>query len=164
MVCSRHCAVTRYARPGSQGNSSSAPFSCAPAGFVDCIGHVSKRIQSEILPIRADISADTGDRCGAYRRFRIAQDYPPPITHPEYFYGFIGVVVAWQLLFILLSRDPIRYRPLMLPAIVEKWAYGVALVTLFVNHRVPALLLGFSMVDLAFGVLFAAAFWMTPKS
>jgi hypothetical protein len=76
-----------------------------------------------------------------WREAQIAQDYPPPITHPEYFYGFISVAVAWQLLFILLSRDPIRYRALMLPAIFEKWAYGVALVTLFVNHRLPTLLL-----------------------
>jgi hypothetical protein len=99
-----------------------------------------------------------------WREAQIAQDYPPPITHPEYFYGFIGVAIAWQLLFILLSRDPIRYRALMLPAIVEKWAYGVALVTLFVNHRIPTLLLGFSVVDLGFGALFAAAFWMTRKA
>jgi len=28
------------------------------------------------------------------------RDYPPPITHPEYYYGFIGVAVAWQLVFL----------------------------------------------------------------
>jgi hypothetical protein len=35
---------------------------------------------------------------------------------------------------------------------------------LFVNHRVPTLLLGFSIVDLSFGALFAAAFWVTRKA
>ena len=28
---------------------------------------------------------------------RIARDFPPPITHPEYFYGFIGVALAWRV-------------------------------------------------------------------
>jgi hypothetical protein len=31
-----------------------------------------------------------------------------PITHPEYFYGFVGVVVAFQLVFLVVARDPIR--------------------------------------------------------
>jgi hypothetical protein len=36
---------------------------------------------------------------------RIARDFPPPITHPEYFYGFIGVALAWQIAFLLIARD-----------------------------------------------------------
>jgi hypothetical protein len=51
---------------------------------------------------------------------RTGRDYPPPITHPEYYYGFIGVAVAWQLVFLVMSRDPIRYRALMIPSMVEK--------------------------------------------
>ncbi len=37
-------------------------------------------------------------------------DFPPPITHPEFYYGFIGVTIAWQVLFLLLSKNPTRYR------------------------------------------------------
>ena len=33
-------------------------------------------------------------------------DYPPPINHPEYYYGFIGIAVAWQIAFLIISRDP----------------------------------------------------------
>ena len=44
---------------------------------------------------------------------RIGRDTPPPITHPEYFYGFIGVVVAWQIAFLVMARDPQRFRALM---------------------------------------------------
>src|SRR5215510_13436828 len=40
-------------------------------------------------------------------------DFPPAITHPEYYYGFLGVAIAWQLAFLILSRDPVRYRPFM---------------------------------------------------
>ena len=48
---------------------------------------------------------------------RTGRDFPPPVTHPEYFYGFIGVAVAWQIVFLIISRDPVRYRPIMLAAI-----------------------------------------------
>lgn len=29
---------------------------------------------------------------------RVGRDFPPPITHPEHFCGFIGVAFAWQVL------------------------------------------------------------------
>ena len=29
---------------------------------------------------------------------RIGRDFPPPIAHPEHFYGFVGVALAWQML------------------------------------------------------------------
>jgi hypothetical protein len=41
---------------------------------------------------------------------QIGRDYPPAITHPEYYYGFVGLAVVWQILFLVLSRDPVRYR------------------------------------------------------
>lgn len=48
---------------------------------------------------------------------RIGRDLPPPITHPEYFYDSIGVTIAWQVAFLVIARDPVRYRVLMIPAI-----------------------------------------------
>ena len=51
---------------------------------------------------------------------KIGRDYPPAITHPEFFYGFIGVAVAWQFAFLVIARDPARYRLLMIPAVLEK--------------------------------------------
>ena len=32
---------------------------------------------------------------------QIGLDMPPAITHPEYYYGFIGVTLAWQVGFLL---------------------------------------------------------------
>jgi uncharacterized membrane protein YuzA (DUF378 family) len=34
--------------------------------------------------------------------------YPPPVTHPDFFYGFIGVATAWQFAFLSIGPDPIR--------------------------------------------------------
>ena len=46
----------------------------------------------------------------------IGKKDPPPITHPAFFYGFVGVALVWQIAFIFIARDPVRFRPFMIPA------------------------------------------------
>src|SRR5262245_15031758 len=70
---------------------------------------------------------------------KLGRDFPPPITHPEHYYGFIGVAIAWQVVFLVIARDPIRYRLVMLPAILEKLAFGLAAVVLFFQGRLATL-------------------------
>ena len=89
------------------------------------------------------------------------RDFPPPITHPEFYYGFVGVAWAWQVAFLLIARDPARYRPLMIPAILEKVAFGGAALALLVAGRVPALVAMFGGIDLVLATLFAAAYRRT---
>lgn len=89
---------------------------------------------------------------------RIGIDDPPPITHPGFFYGFVGVALAWQVAFVLIARDPQRFRPIMVPAILEKIAFGVATLTLYAQQRVKIQDLGFGLVDLVFAALFGLAF------
>jgi len=91
------------------------------------------------------------------------RDYPPPITHPEYYYGFIGIAVAWQLVFLVMSRDTVRYRPLMLPAIVEKVSFGIPVAILYLQQRVSGFILGAAMMDSFLGVLFLIAFLRTGR-
>jgi hypothetical protein len=93
---------------------------------------------------------------------RVGRDYPPPITHPEFFYGFFGVAAAWQVAFLIIARDPVRYRPLMIPSVLEKLAFGVATAILFLGERVSAAVLAFGLIDLALAVLFLVAFARTP--
>lgn len=94
---------------------------------------------------------------------KIGRDYPPPITHPEHFYGFVGVALAWQFLFLLIARDPVRYRPAMLVAVLEKLVFAVPAVALFFGGRVPAPVLGFGLIDLTLALLFLAAYRATPE-
>lgn len=93
----------------------------------------------------------------------IGRRFPPPITHPEYYYGFIGVVLVWHLLFLAISRDPARYRPLMLLAFAEKFVFGIPTVLLYTRGRVGLPILGAALVDLAFGVLFVVAYRLTGR-
>ncbi|MCK9408417.1 MAG: hypothetical protein WCX28_01440 [Bacteriovoracaceae bacterium] len=90
-------------------------------------------------------------------------DYPPAITHPEYFYGFIGVTLTWQFLFIMIARDIRRYRMMMIPAILEKFLYAVAGFVLFTHGRVSSMIASFAGIDLVFGALFIVAFIKTKE-
>jgi hypothetical protein len=89
---------------------------------------------------------------------KLGRDYPPPITHPEHYYGFLGVALAWQLLFLVIARDPGKYRLAMVPAAVEKFGFGFAAVILFLNQRVAPVVMAAGAVDLVLGVLFLVAF------
>lgn len=93
----------------------------------------------------------------------IGRQDPPPITHPAFYYGFVGTALAWQLAFFVISRDPVRFRPMMIPSIIEKFAYGAALIALFMQGRLHASDLTFGGVDMLFGVLFIAAFFKTGR-
>jgi hypothetical protein len=93
----------------------------------------------------------------------IGERMPPPITHPEYYYGFVGVTLVWQVLFFLIARNPVKYRPVMLIAILEKVSYGLAVPMLFSAGRVSAWVFAGGLVDLVWAVLFAIAFGMTPR-
>ena len=61
---------------------------------------------------------------------RLGRDFPPPLNHPEHFYGFIGVATAWQVAFLIISRDPARYRLMMIPGMLEKASFGLAAIVL----------------------------------
>jgi len=92
---------------------------------------------------------------------KIGRDFPPPITHPEHFYGFVGVAIAWQLAFLLISSDVRRYRPLMPVTVIEKLAFAIPVSVLFAQGRVPVEVLAFGMIDLVLGSLFLSAFFVT---
>lgn len=92
---------------------------------------------------------------------KTGRDFPPPITHPEYYYGFVGLGVVWQLLFLLLSTDPVRYRLMMIPAMLEKLVFVVPVVILYAQHRVSNFILAASLVDLVLGVLFLISYIKT---
>jgi hypothetical protein len=92
----------------------------------------------------------------------IGRNDPPPITHPGFFYGFVGAALAWQIAFFFIARDPSRYRPLMIPSMIEKLSYSVAVFTLIGQGRMHASDLVFGGVDLLLGTLFLIAYFKTP--
>ena len=89
---------------------------------------------------------------------RIGIDFPPEITHPEYFYGFVGVALAWQVAFLIIATDPARYRLMIIPSIIEKFSFAAVATVLLVQGRVPTLVCAFAGIDFVLGVLFVIAF------
>ena len=92
---------------------------------------------------------------------KIGEDSPPPITHPEFFYGFICVAVAWQVLFLILSRDPIRYRPMMIPAMLEKIGFPIAVVILYLQGRLAPMIFVPASADVILLILFFISYQKT---
>lgn len=92
----------------------------------------------------------------------IGRNDPPPITHPGFFYGFAGVALAWQIAFFFIATDPVRYRPLMIPSVLEKLGYGVAVVVLVLQDRMHRADVVFGGADLLLALLFVIAYCKTP--
>lgn len=100
----------------------------------------------------------------AFMEERVGRDHPPPITHPEYFYGFVGIALVWQVAFLVIARDPVRYRPLMLVAVLEKASFFIATVALYLLGRLHLEMLGAGVLDMVLGGLFFVAYLRTPQT
>lgn len=85
-----------------------------------------------------------------------------PVSHPELLYGFAGVTLAFQILFLIIGRDPARLRPAMIAAVVEKVSFPAAVWPLYMQGRTPGAVAAFATVDLLLAVLFAIA-WLRTK-
>jgi hypothetical protein len=94
----------------------------------------------------------------------IGRQDPPPITHPGFYYGFVGTSLAWQIGFLIIAKDPVRFRPIILAAIVEKFTYGIAMFALYLQSKVHPSDLVFACADTLFGILFIVAFAKTNPS
>jgi len=89
------------------------------------------------------------------------RQYAAPAAYPQFFYGFLSVTLAWQLAFLVIGSNPVRFRPLMIPSIVEKLGYVVTVAVLHGQARISAADAVAAVPDLLLGLLFIAAFAKT---
>jgi len=83
---------------------------------------------------------------------------------PYLYYGLIAGVLAWQVVFFLIAWDPQRYRPMMIPAMLEKLIWVVTLGYLHLRGQVTASQLASGVIPHGLlGVLFVIAYLRTPK-
>ena len=95
---------------------------------------------------------------------RFVEMFPPELTHPEFFYGFAGVALAWQVAFLVIGSDPARFRPLMPVTVLEKLAFAVPVILLYRDGRVASAILPFAAIDLVLGLLFFLSYRRTASS
>jgi hypothetical protein len=86
------------------------------------------------------------------------------ITYPQFYYGFLAVTLAWQAAFIIIGSDPVRFRPLMMAAMVEKFGFIATIGALYLQGRVTATDLVVVSPDFILGILFVIAFAKTSPA
>ena len=87
--------------------------------------------------------------------------YSPPSDYPHFFYGFLSVAMAWQIAFLVIGSAPARYRPLMIPAMLEKLGHVGGVVVLYGNARISTIDAQAAIPDLLLAILFMVAFAKT---
>ena len=80
-----------------------------------------------------------------------------PLSHPESYYGFVGVTLVFQLIFLTIGRDPARYRPIMLLGVLEKASFAGAVIPLYLLGRTQGAVAVFAAIDAILGLLFFVA-------
>jgi hypothetical protein len=85
------------------------------------------------------------------------------VKQPEFYYGFVLLDICWQVLYVFLSTNPVRYRPMMIPAFLAKGSGTVALTWLYLLGRVSTQWVAIGALDGVFAVLFLVAFWTTSN-
>lgn len=88
----------------------------------------------------------------------IGRQHASPITPPQFYFGFLAVTMAWQIGFLVIGSDPARFRPMMIPGVVEKFAYVISMGVLYLEGRIPGLDASTAVPDLVLGLLFIMAF------
>jgi hypothetical protein len=94
----------------------------------------------------------------------IGRNGPPAINHTEFYYGFVGVTLAWQFAFLLIAKDPLRLRLVMVPSIFEKVSYVLSILVLFVRHQLSVSQSVLAVTDLIWATLFIISFIRTDSN
>ena len=84
------------------------------------------------------------------------------LTKPEYYYGFIGTAASFQLVYLMIGRDPVRFRPLMPLTLIAKWSFTLPVAILFLAGRVDLVTMIMAVIDAMIGLAFLWAWRVTP--
>ena len=95
---------------------------------------------------------------------RVGRQDPPPITHPQFYFGFVGAGLAWQFAFLVIATDPARFRPMIVPAVIEKLSYSCAVAVLYIQGRTSAVQSATAIPDAILFLLFVAAFFKSASA
>jgi hypothetical protein len=89
----------------------------------------------------------------------IGRKAPPSISHPEFYYGFVGVTLLWQCIFVLIALDPLRFKAVIPIAVLEKVSYTLPVVILYLMDKVRPNILVTALADPIFAILFITVYF-----
>jgi hypothetical protein len=94
----------------------------------------------------------------------IGRQEPPPLTHPQFYYGFTGVALAFQFVFLFIAADPVRFRPFIVPSVIEKLVYMVPVAALYFQGRITVSEAATAIPDTILCLFFVAAWFKLPRN
>ena len=89
------------------------------------------------------------------------RQYLAPVHYPQFFYGFLSVAMAWQFAFLVIGSSPARFRPLMIPGILEKLGHVAGVAVLYARGRLAIADAAAAGPDLLLAILFIISFVVT---
>ena len=92
------------------------------------------------------------------------RQYDQPLAYPQFFYGFFSVAMAWQIAFFVIGSDPARFRPMMIPGILEKLGHTATVMTLYRRGRLSPVDAQAAIPDLLLALAFIAAWLATARA
>jgi hypothetical protein len=82
---------------------------------------------------------------------------------PELVHGFFLVTLAFQVVFLIIASDPVRFRMFMLASMIEKLPFTLVSILLFTNGQAPMAAAVLGLIDGALGLLFMIAYFVTGR-
>ena len=86
------------------------------------------------------------------------------LARPEIVHGFFLVTLPWQLLFLLISRNPAAYVAVMPLTVLEKLPFAAVTLSMFARGQVTPMMGFFGALDGVFGVMFCIAYWLSRRA
>jgi hypothetical protein len=103
-------------------------------------------------------------RLSVWGERRSDKDWAPIGSSPVYYFGFVSGALTWQLGFLVMARDPVRYRALMPVAVLEKLVFAGSCAMLAWQGRLQPTMKIAAVIDASLGALFVAAYVLTRNS
>jgi hypothetical protein len=142
------CTISRVASPASRGTT---------RALIKAEGYMTIKF-ARCLFLGAGIYGMAVITPMFFLETLIGEYDPPSITHAEFYYGFVCTAFAWQLVYLMMFRDPLRLRPMLIPAILGKAGFAISVLVLFAQGRLKAQNLILPSIDLVLAALFAWAY------
>lgn len=77
-----------------------------------------------------------------------------PEGDPLFVWAFAGAAAAMQLVYLLIARNPLRFRPVIPTGIASKLSFAAPVAWLYAEKRVGATTLAFGIIDMALAAMF----------
>jgi len=85
------------------------------------------------------------------------------VQQPEFYYGFVFLNICFQVVYLIISTSPVRFRPIMIPAFLAKASGAAALVWIYFAKSLSIPWIAIGAIDGVFAVLFLLGYLSMPK-